>query len=307
MIEGVDVCGHGVDLPPIRKKMGMVFQSFHLFSHLTVVENIMLAPVKLLNKSRQEAYDTAVRLLAEVGLADKAKNYPSELSGGQQQRVAIVRSLAMEPKVLLFDEPTSALDPTMVGEVLAVIRNLAKEGMTMIIVTHEMNFAKNVSNRVFYLDEGGIYEEGTPQQIFGNPQKEKTRQFIGRLKVFRRSISAKAPDFMEIESAITAFGMRHMIGADLINKMQVVFEELCLTTIYDHYKDQTDMEFTYEYSESMDTIEVEVQYRGEAFDPLQEGDALSVILIRNAAESLAYEYKDGRNIVRGMLKKRIIA
>ena len=149
----------------------MVFQSFFLFSHLTIVENVMLGPVRLLKKSRQEAYDNALKLLTSVALSDKALSYPSELSGGQQQRAAIVRAVAMEPKVLLFDEPTSALDPTMVGEVLAVIRNLARQGMTMMIVTHEMKFAREVSNRVFYMDEGIIYEEGTPEQIFEHPEK----------------------------------------------------------------------------------------------------------------------------------------
>ena len=152
---------------------GGLADTFNLFSHLMIIENIMLGPVNLLKKSRQEAYDEGMKLLDMVGLAHKALNYPDELSGGQKQRVAIARTLAMHPGIVLFDEPTSALDPTMVSEVLAVIRKLASQSMTMMIVTHEMNFAKNVSNRVFYMDEKGIYEDGTPQQIFENPQKEK--------------------------------------------------------------------------------------------------------------------------------------
>ena len=164
--EGEDTTAKDYDDVMLRRKIGMVFQSFFLFSHLTIVENLMMGPVRLLKKSRQEAYDNAMRLLTSVGLGDKALSYPSELSGGQQQRAAIMRAVAMEPKVLLFDEPTSALDPTMVSEVLAVIRNLARQGMTMLVVTHEMKFAREVSTRVFYMDEGIIYEEGTPEQIF---------------------------------------------------------------------------------------------------------------------------------------------
>ena len=162
----------------IRQKMGMVFQSFNLFGHLTVIENIMLSPMDLLGKSRQAAYDEGMRLLRTVGLAEKALNYPDELSGGQKQRIAIARTLAMDPDVILLDEPTSALDPTMVGEVQAVIRELAKTGKTMMIVTHEMAFARAVSNRVIFMDGGFIIEEGHPEEVFGNPQQERTRRFL---------------------------------------------------------------------------------------------------------------------------------
>ena len=162
-VDGVEITDRKCDINKVRQKMGMVFQSFNLFGHLTVIENIMLSPVDLLGKSRQEAYDEGMRLLRMVGLAEKALNYPDELSGGQKQRIAIARTLAMDPDVILLDEPTSALDPTMVGEVQAVIRDLSKTGKTMMIVTHEMNFAKAISNRVFYMDEGGIYEDGTPE------------------------------------------------------------------------------------------------------------------------------------------------
>ena len=159
ILDGEDITAKGTDVRRIRQKMGMVFQSLNLFGHLTVIENLMLAPMDLQGKSKQKAYDKAVELLKRVGLANKALSYPDELSGGQKQRVAIARTLAMDPEVVLLDEPTSALDPTMVFEVQAVIRDLSKSGKTMIIVTHEMNFAKAISNRVFYMDEGGIYEE----------------------------------------------------------------------------------------------------------------------------------------------------
>ena len=304
IFNGEDTTAKGYDLNQMRRQMGMVFQSFHLFSHLTVVENVMLSQVRLLKRSRQEAYDKSMKLLATVGLSDKALNYPSELSGGQQQRVAIVRALAMEPKVLLFDEPTSALDPTMVGEVLAVIRNLAKEGMTMLIVTHEMNFAKNVSTRVFYLDEGGIYEEGSPKQIFETPSKEKTRQFIHRLKVFRRSIVSKEPNFIELNADITAFGFRHMIDSGIVLKMLTVVEELCITILYEHYGKKLDMELIFEYADDTDTVNVEVRYQGERFDPIEEGDPISAIYVKNAIAQLEVGYSDGVNIVKGILQKK---
>ena len=179
------------ELSAIRRRMGMVFQSFHLFPHLTVMENIMLAPVELLGLSRQDAYSRGLELLQSVGLAEKALNYPDELSGGQKQRVAIARTLAMNPDIVLFDEPTSALDPTMVGEVLSVIRNLASQGLTMLIVTHEMKFARDVSTRVFYMDQGVIYEEGSPEQIFEHPATDRCRTFVHRLKTFHAEICSK--------------------------------------------------------------------------------------------------------------------
>ena len=165
----------------VREEVGMVFQRFNLFPHMTALENIMLAPMKVKKVSQEEAQKKARELLERVGLADKADNYPSQLSGGQQQRVAIARALAMEPKVMLFDEPTSALDPEMVGEVLDVMRSLAKDGMTMAIVTHEMGFAREVADRVLFIDGGGILEQGTPAQIFEHPQQERTQSFLSKV------------------------------------------------------------------------------------------------------------------------------
>ena len=166
LVDGVDMCAPNVDLPKMRQKMGMVFQNYALFNHKLVVENLMMAPMDLLGMSKQEAYDQALELLKLVGLKDKALSWPHELSGGQRQRVAIARGLAMNPKILLFDEPTSALDPQMVSEVLSVITSLAERGLTMLIVTHEMRFARDASSRVFYMDQGELWESGTPKQIY---------------------------------------------------------------------------------------------------------------------------------------------
>ena len=179
--EGVELSSKKVDLNRHRQKMGMVFQHFNLFPHKTVFENIMMAPVTLKLKTQQEAQAQAVKLLERVGLADKKDEYPNMLSGGQKQRIAIVRALAMEPEVMLFDEPTSALDPEMVGEVLDVMRELAGEGMTMIVVTHEMGFAREVADRVIFMADGSIVEAGTPQQIFDEPKEERTRNFLSKV------------------------------------------------------------------------------------------------------------------------------
>ena len=178
---GVDLMGAKVDLDLHRQKMGMVFQQFNLFPHLTVLENLTLAPVLLKKMTKSEAEAKAMELLERVGLADRGDAYPNQLSGGQKQRVAIVRALCMEPEVMLFDEPTSALDPEMVGEVLDVMKSLAKAGMTMIVVTHEMGFAKEVSNRVMFMDEGIIMEENSPEELFANPQCERLQSFLAKV------------------------------------------------------------------------------------------------------------------------------
>jgi len=179
--DGVDITDPRVDINLHRQKMGMVFQHFNLFPHMTILENMTLAPIKLLKKSKEEAEAKAMALLERVGLAHRADAYPNQLSGGQKQRIAIVRALCMEPEVMLFDEPTSALDPEMVGEVLEVMKNLAREGMTMVVVTHEMGFAREVGNRVIFMDEGKIVEQGSPEEIFERPQHSRLQDFLAKV------------------------------------------------------------------------------------------------------------------------------
>lgn len=181
IIDGEKINAPGVDVNLVRQKMGMVFQHFNLFPHLTVRQNITLAPVKLKKMTPEQADAKAMELLTKVGLADKADVYPVQISGGQKQRVAIARALAMEPEIMLFDEPTSALDPEMVGEVLDVMKRLAKSGMTMVVVTHEMGFAREVGDRVLFMDEGKIIESGTPEEIFDHPQNERTISFLSKV------------------------------------------------------------------------------------------------------------------------------
>ncbi|MEI3078403.1 MAG: amino acid ABC transporter ATP-binding protein [Oscillospiraceae bacterium] len=181
LFDGVDITDKNCNINLHRQKMGMVFQHFNLFPHMTILKNMTIAPMQLLHKSKEEAEKTALELLGRVGLADRANAYPSQLSGGQKQRVAIVRALAMQPEVMLFDEPTSALDPEMVGEVLEVMQELAKSGMTMVVVTHEMGFAREVADRVLFMADGKLLEEGTPDEIFTHPKSERLRDFLAKV------------------------------------------------------------------------------------------------------------------------------
>ena len=219
VVDGVDVTAPKADLAAVRRKMGMVFQSFNLFGNLTILGNVMAAQCDILGTSKADARKKAMELLERVGLANKANALPDELSGGQKQRVAIARGLAMDPEILLFDEPTSALDPTMVGEVLAVIKDLAKTGMTMLIVTHEMGFARDVSTRVFYMDEGLVYEEGAPAQVFNAPQKPKTVEFVGQVSL------KHARDMVRLlRGGILADGKIDEVEAQMLMRLAEPFE-----------------------------------------------------------------------------------
>ena len=241
IVDGKDMSDPKADWPKVRQKLGMVFQSFNLFSHKMIIENIMMAPVDLLGLSKQEAYDRGMNLLDMVGLRDRALSYPDELSGGQKQRVAIARALAMEPDILLFDEPTSALDPTMVSEVLGVIRNLAEKGMTMIIVTHEMNFAREAANRIFYMDEGIIYEEGTPEEVFDNPKKEKTRAFVRRIRTWDYVIDDRHFDFYAMMGDLKYFSVQQFLSQKQTYSAQLAIEELVMNHLLPASADKPDI------------------------------------------------------------------
>jgi polar amino acid transport system ATP-binding protein len=229
IVDGVDVCVPGTDLARLRKSMGMVFQSFNLFPHKMAVENIMLPQQSLLGKSAREAYEEAMKQLERVGLADRARQYPDELSGGQKQRVAIARALAMHPQILLFDEPTSALDPTMVSEVLSVIRDLAGTGLTMLLVTHEMRLARHVSDRVFFMTDGEIYEEGSPEQIFEHPLREGTRNFIFRIRSWTCILSPSSRDFHGMTGSLEKFCKDQFLGRRQAMNCQLAVEELVVS------------------------------------------------------------------------------
>jgi polar amino acid transport system ATP-binding protein len=292
------------DVPKIRQKMNMVFQSFNLFSHLTILDNLTIGPIKLRGMSRRDAEMKSMELLRMVGLAEKAGNFPDELSGGQKQRVAIARCLAMEPEIILFDEPTSALDPTMVSEVLAVIRRLAKEGMTMAIVTHEMDFARDVSNRVLYMDEGLIYEEGTPQQIFENPQKEKTRAFINRVRSLNYHISSPDYDLYAMNAEIEAFCEKQILPKKTRQNLLLLVEELL--QIYHPYLNMTFLDLTLAYSEKKERLELVCDSTGEASNPLDKEllpDELGLNIINSLAESIEYQRMANKNRLTLLMKK----
>ena len=287
-VDGQCITDKSCNISKVRQKMGMVFQSFNLFNHMNIIENIMAAPTDLLGKSRQEAYDYGLELLRTVGLADKAFNYPDELSGGQKQRVAIARALAMEPEIILLDEPTSALDPTMVGEVQAVIRDLARKGLTLMIVTHEMRFAREIANRVFYMDEGGVYEDGPPEQIFDNPQRERTIRFIKHLKVFETLITSKDFDFIGFNTSLEEFGRRNQVAQKAILRAQAVFEELGVQIILPELADEFMLSVALEYSQEEETLTMVLKYSGKCFDVRESDNLLSLKLAQNASHSIDY-------------------
>ena len=290
-LDDTEITAPDCDLPKVRQRMGMVFQSFNLFSHLSVIENLMLAPIDLLGRSRQEAYDRGLELLKMIGLGDKAKNYPEELSGGQKQRVAIARTLAMEPEIILFDEPTSALDPTMVGEVQAVIRELSRSGKTMMIVTHEMEFARSICSRVFYMDEGGIYEEGPPEQVFLNPKREKTRRFIRRLQTLELIIDSKNYDFAATEGRIGDYCQKHYLPPLLQNRLQLVFEELVHQLLIRALAIPK-IKVLVENPQEQDSCTLTACYGGEQHNVLEEADPLSRKMLEGLASELHYEWNE---------------
>ncbi len=297
-LDGQDLGAPGCDLAQMRRRMGMVFQSFNLYHHMNVIENIMYAPVKALGLSRPEAYERGMKLLRAVGLSDKEHCMPDELSGGQKQRVAIVRTLAMEPEVILFDEPTSALDPTMVGEVLAVIKKLAQQGMTMLIVTHEMRLARTVSNRVFYLDQGIVYEEGTPEQIFEHPRGERTRRFINQLDGVKRSFVVGAFDYLGFITEIREFALKKMFAPTYVNRIEMVIEEVYLQTILPVLPAGTHVDFALEHSDKLGSCSIEFAWGGTATNPLLNMNELSRKLAEYVAEDISYACEDGINTVK---------
>ncbi len=301
-INGTDITKKEVNLNHVREKMGMVYQGFHLFSHLNILDNITLAPVLVKKQDKKAAEKKAMELLSLVGLTDKAGNFPHELSGGQQQRIAIARCLAMEPEIMLFDEPTSALDPTMTGEVLAIIRKLTKMGLTMVIITHEMKFARDVSDRVFYMDEGGIYEEGTPGEIFDHPKKEKTKTFIRKLKIFNYEIVSKGFDLVAMNARIETFCQKYNLDSKQVYYIQLFLEEL-IVEIFSHCYESSNPEIyiTIEYSDESNGISICINYKAAEFNPFEnsddEIDHLGVTLINKMAKKIEYLYEPGLNSV----------
>ncbi len=295
VVNGQNLLDSTTDVAALRRRMGMVFQSFNLFAHLTALENLTVGPQRLLGIAADDARQEGLRLLQMVGLGECAERFPHELSGGQKQRVAIARCLSMQPEIILFDEPTSALDPTMVSEVLAVIRRLARQGMTMLIVTHEMAFARDVSSRVFYMDEGVIYEEGPPAQIFDAPQRPRTRDFIHRVRSIQCQISSAAFDLYAIFGQIERFCEKHAIAPERQNTLQLLTEELL--TLLTATPGPVDIALTIAFAEGSRTLEVRTDSSGAPGNPLDSPDSTDDLgrrLIEGYAD-IRYRHDTGRN------------
>ena len=297
-IDGQEITGKRARVDEIRRSMSMVYQGFHLFSEMDVMDNLCLAPVLRKRMTRAEAEEKALALLIQVGLASRAHAWPRQLSGGQQQRIAICRCLMMEPKVLLFDEPTSALDPTMVGEVLAVIRMLATEGLGMLIVTHEMSFAREVADRVLFFADGVIYEQGTPDQIFNTPRREKTIAFIRKIKYFTFEIQERHFDLMSMQGGIRDFAKRYGLEAEHAYSLQVCCEEMVVEFLNHCFPEggPIDVHLEISYAEADHAVVIQLSSAGRPYNPLEQSDnALAVAIIRQTARKTDYRFDQNRN------------
>ena len=281
IINGQNIMEPGVDIDSLRMKIGMVFQHFNLFEHKTVLENVTLAVVKLLKMKRAEANELGLELLRKVGMADKAHVRPSSLSGGQKQRVAIARCLAMKPDFILFDEPTSALDPTMVSEVVGVIRQLASSGMTMLIVTHEMKFAHDVSNRVLFMYGGKIHEDGSPQQIFDHPEKPETKAFIQRLRSLHYDLDRPDADIYSINTELGVFCLKYGLERQRIH-MELAIEELLQHIASGHYPLSMDIS----YSEVNYSLTMTLRFPECHRSILSGADPLSLSILKGVSQNL---------------------
>ena len=292
IVDGEVINSKECDINEVRKKMGMVFQHFNLFPHMTIIDNMTLAPVQLKKLNAEDAKKKAIELLTRVGLADRADAYPSQLSGGQKQRAAIARCLSMKPEIILFDEPTSALDPTMVGEVLSVIRQLAQQGMTMAIVTHEMQFAKDVSTRIFFMNEGVIYEEGSPEVIFNKPLKPATTAFINKIRGINFHLKSRDCDWPALESAIDAFCMKYAIGSSVNKTVKAVVRDMITEILPMDGK----VVLHVDYSEKKDRVYVTFYQKNRKDELLSGDEAIAVFEERVRPHCLTvHDEPDGEN------------
>jgi polar amino acid transport system substrate-binding protein len=295
LIDGEDILKPDANVPLLRRRMGMVFQSFNLFNGMSVLDNLCLAPMQLLGKSREDAEKRALELLQMVGMAERAEALPEQLSGGQKQRIAIARALAMDPEILLFDEPTSALDPTMVNEVLGVMTRLARQGMTMLVVTHEMRFARQVSSRVLFFADGVVYEDGTPDQLFDNPQRERTKQFIQQIHETTFIIESEYFDWFAMMSQMEQFCQQYNLSRQrTTNVLHVIDESLAILGSGGRVISPNTV-LTLAYTERDDSLQLSIKSQqaigSDAFDT--ERDDLAVTILRNFCRDINV---DGNNL-----------
>jgi len=302
-VNKVDVTRADNDLAAVRQKMNMVFQNFNLFNHLTVFQTLTLAPIQLLKEDPMAAGKRARALLTKVGLGDHQFHYPSQLSGGQKQRVAIARCLAMNPDVMLLDEPTSALDPRNIGEVLSVLTRLADEGMTMVIVTHELEFAREVADRIFFMSDGAIYEEGTPEHIFGNTQRQKTREFIIQSRSLCFTAAIKRPDLHGLHGSIRDFCKNNGLDRKIRHDLQLLSEEviqlISAAVEQTAHKHEGHITVAIDYFSNRDRVQLIVGAPKWIPDPLQPDDSneIALALINNMSTGVSTSMEEQRRII----------
>ena len=297
-IDNKNILSRDYDVISLRKRVGIVFSRFNLFNHLSVIENIMKAQIDILKKTPEEAYKESIRLLDLVSLVDKKYENVDKLKSGEKQRVALVRALAMNPDILLLDEPTSALDPTMVPDIEAIIHDLKKSGKTIIVATRNMTFAKNISTRVFYIDENTVYEEGTPDEIFLTPSKPKTKQFINSLKILTLDIDSPTCDFWLLGAEIDKYCIKNHISSKGSSRLRLAFEELVIEIIISKLKNITPkIHIAIEYSNINETLKMKVKYNGDKFDPKDTENTLSYNVLRTTVNEIEYkEINDGEYV-----------
>ncbi len=299
-INGIDITQKKIDINKIREKMGMVYQEFHLFSHLSVIDNITLALIKVKKLKKDIAIAKAMKMLELVSLVNKAESFPDQLSGGQKQRVAIARSLVMEPDILFFDEPTSALDPKMTAEVLSIVKKLLNKGITILISTHEMNFAGEVADRILYIDEAGIYEEGTPAEIFEHPKREKTKNFIRNLSIFNYKIDSKYFDFVAMMAEIQEYSRSHNFSKTESYHVQIVIEELTMEILKScHIESSPLIEFSIDHNPNSGEIMINFGYYGIFYNPFnpdpESEQNIGILLLTKIAKSIEHKHINNLN------------
>ena len=288
-----DITTNDHDVVKLRQKIGMIFQSFNLFNNLSVLDNLVVPQLDVLKIDKTTAKNKAIELLKKMGLDNHCDHMPSQLSGGQKQRVAIARALVMNPEVILFDEPTSALDPTMVIEVENTIKWLKESGITMIIVTHDMQFAKDVSNRIFYIDQGEIFEEGTPDEIFNHPKRARTKAFISNQRILDIMIDGSNYDLNKLNNQLLDFSNSQRLNAKEIYCIQSVLEELVIENIFAHKNDAL-VSFSLFYNGN--NIEFKTKFNGKEYDPIKSNNSLSIKLLMNLIDDYSYQYHNNAEL-----------
>ena len=289
LVNDEDITALGYNFTKLRRKIGMIFQSFNLFNNLTVLDNLVVPQIDILKIDKNIAKNKALEVLKKMGLDTHCDKMPNQLSGGQKQRVAIARSLVMDPEIILFDEPTSALDPGMVSEVENTIKWLSESNITMVIVTHDMKLARDVANRIFYMDEGEIYEQGTAEEIFDHPKRSRTKAFVSNQRIIDILIDGSNYDFNSISRRLMEFSRTQKLDSRLSHNMLIVFEELIIQTILSH---NHNLAVSLALFFDGENLEYKVKYDGDRFDPIKQDDSLSMTIVKKSISDYSYQFHE---------------